>query len=362
MIFLTKSFQFTLLNGNKFKNQIDLDRSKSIKTSSGMYDKKIQIRKRHKFSKEISLQLNSLLSLDNWHAVIAVAYDYVVIGIAVLLYIFDSCFYPLSILIIGSRQRAFSTLLHEAAHSRLAKNKKLNYFIATYLTGYLIFWEYNIFVDSHVKDHHLYLGDKLNDPDYSYHREAGLYNLQARKDFIVKYIIKPFFLGSALSYVKYVFFNRAPTTFRYKKHAMLMLSYLFSIIFISTYLNIFEYIFLLWIVPLFTIFPIIGWFVELSEHYPLVSEHNIDLYMTRNRFSSFFEAMIFSIHSENFHLVHHLRPGIPFWNLKKAHEILLEDSEYKRINEKMGGIFFSLNNQESFISKIINKNRKIFKK
>ncbi|MBN9413119.1 MAG: fatty acid desaturase family protein [Candidatus Paracaedimonas acanthamoebae] len=323
-------------------------------------DKEIRLRKRYKFSKEISLELNQLLSLDNWHALIAVVYDYSFIGLGILFYIFDPYFYPLSIIIIGSRQRALSTLLHEAAHSRLAKSKTLNYFIGTFLSGYLILWEYYTFTRSHVKDHHLYLGDRLNDPDYVYHQETGLYDFQSRKDFISKYIIKPFLLGTVFSYLKYIFINRASEVFKHKKQAFIMLSYLLSIVLLAGYLGFIKHLIILWLIPLFTIFPIIGWFIELSEHYPLVAEHDVDLYMTRNRFSSFLEAMIFSIHCENLHLVHHLRPGIPFWNLKNAHRILLKDKEYKNLNSKMGGIFYSSNNQEPFISKITDKNRNLF--
>jgi fatty acid desaturase len=139
-----------------------------------------------------------------------------------------------------------------------------------------------------------------------------------------------------------------------------MAAYLVSIIFTLGYFNLLKYLIILWIIPLFTIFPIIGWFVELSEHYPLVDENKVDLYMTRNRFSHYTEAFIFSIHCENFHLVHHLHPGIPFWNLQKAHRILLKDEQYKNVNMKMGGLFFSSNNQQSFIASIVDQNRELF--
>lgn len=43
------------------------------------------------------------------------------------------------------------------------------------------------------------------------------------------------------------------------------------------------------------------------------------------------------------HLIHHLFPAIPFWNLKKAHHILMQDDGYRFINERFGGIFVSGN-------------------
>jgi fatty acid desaturase len=98
-----------------------------------------------------------------------------------------------------------------------------------------------------------------------------------------------------------------------------------------------------WLVPYLTTFQIITWFIELAEHYPLIKNAKNDLSATRNRFSHPIEAFLTSMHGENFHLIHHLFPGVPFWNLKEAHDILLGDPEYARINASFGGIFLSGN-------------------
>ena len=50
-----------------------------------------------------------------------------------------------------------------------------------------------------------------------------------------------------------------------------------------------------------------------------------------------------------FHLIHHLYPTIPFWNLSKAHSILLEDETYRARNETAGGIFWSNNKNPSLM-------------
>jgi fatty acid desaturase len=134
------------------------------------------MRQRYHFSKSIQDQLSELRGLDNWHGLIAAFYDYGVIAFGAALFYLSPWFYPLSILLIGSRQRAFATLLHESVHSCLAKSRFLNRLLGTYMSGYLIFQEYNTYRDSHVKRHHAFLGDKEKDPDYTYHLDEKIYN------------------------------------------------------------------------------------------------------------------------------------------------------------------------------------------
>ena len=76
--------------------------------------------------------------------------------------------------------------------------------------------------------------------------------------------------------------------------------------------------------------------------------------MSRNRFSHWIERFLCNTHNEHYHLIHHLYPTIPFWNLPKAHRILLEDPEYARLNSKKGGIFVSKNKNPSLVSWFIN--------
>ena len=59
----------------------------------------------HKFSTEILEQLKPLSSSNNYSWIIGLAYDYLMIGIAILASVKLSWYlYPLSIIIIGTRQ------------------------------------------------------------------------------------------------------------------------------------------------------------------------------------------------------------------------------------------------------------------
>jgi fatty acid desaturase len=310
----------------------------------------------YRFSNEIKSELRTLRVSNNYRGLIGVIYDLLIIGIAIVLGSVSWWFYPLAVLIIGSRQRALATILHDAAHNILAKNRKLNYFLGTYLSGYLIGQEFYNYRDSHCKGHHPHLGDKEKDPDYVYHIEAGLYQIKNKKHFLFKYVLKPLFLLNIISYSYYVFKHRMLQFKKYPKQYIALTIYWVIILSSIIYLGFFFEFLLFWIIPYITSFMVIGWFIEMAEHYPLVDKYNNSLYMTRNRFSHWLEAFFLSIHAENYHLTHHLEFSIPYWNVLKAHKIMMKDPKYRNANEQMGGVFISSNKNPSLIKDLLKNN------
>lgn len=311
------------------------------------------VRKRYVFNQKIQEQLHSLRELDNWHGLVAAGYDYIVIACAVALFMISPWFYPISVILIGSRQRALATLLHESAHSCLAKSRFLNKILGTYMSGYLILQEFNTYRNSHVKQHHAYLGDSEIDPDYYYHLNEKLYEYHGRFKFFKDYILMPLVLTKTFSYLIYIIKSRMLPSRRYLRAFIDMYTYWLLIIGVCAYFEVTQYLLLLWVVPLLTSASIIGWFNEMAEHYPLVGKYDTDIYMSRNRFSHWLEHFLCNTHEEHYHLVHHLQASIPFWNLHKAHKILSQDSVYAKVNATMGGIFASKNENPSLISKLI---------
>jgi fatty acid desaturase len=313
------------------------------------------MRQKYTFSKSIQEQLSQLRTLDNWHGLVGAFYDYGVIAFGVALFYLSAWFYPISVLLIGSRQRAFATLLHESVHLCLAKSRFLNRLLGTYMSGYLIFQEYNTYRDSHVKNHHAYLGDPEKDPDYQYHLDEKLYQYHGCFQFFKRFILKPLMLLKTTSYLWYLVRFRMVPSKRYLKSFAAMFTYWLAIIATCAYFHCTIDLLLLWFVPLLTSSAIIGWFNELAEHYPLIGKHHLDIHMTRNRFSHWLEHFICNTHAENYHLVHHLQAAIPFWKLKQAHQILCQDSLYAELNQTMGGIFVSNNKNPSLLQKLLSE-------
>ncbi len=313
----------------------------------------------HQFSAEIKNKLQPLSLSDNWHSLFAVVFDFSIIFGAICLGKTTWFFYPLSVLIIASRQRALASIFHDAVHNRAAKWKPLNSFIGKYLSGYLIFQSFKAYRKSHVIMHHGFLGDYRKDPDFQFYLELGLYNDISKEKFLWNYVISPLILLKSITYLSYLLKHRTKSFTNNQKELGIMITYCISIISLIYYLGYLEDLFFYWIIPYFTIFPVIGYIIEVAEHYPLIGSYSPIIYSARNRYSHWIESFFCSIHNENYHLTHHLRPNIPFWNLRKAHKIMLQDEIYKNLNEQFGGIFISSNNNQALFPALIQGKLKI---
>jgi fatty acid desaturase len=313
---------------------------------------------KHAFDRSILADAEALCELDNWHALIALACDFgvIVLSIFATLKIGWAC-YPLALLLIGSRQRALATIVHEASHGTLARNKKLERVLATWFSGYLIFSTLNAYRRSHVTGHHGRFGDPEGDADYRYMLDKGVYVIKDRAAHAWEFLLKPCLLGHVPSYLGYLVKQRA---FGEKKSRtdrienLKLCVYWIAILAVTAYYGQLLHLLLFWIVPFLTSFQVIGWFIELAEHAPLM-QNGRDIHMTRNRNSHWLEGLLTGMHSESYHLAHHLRPRVPFWRMGELHQVLMRDATYRQWDSECGGIFFSRNGAPSVVPLLLQR-------
>lgn len=317
-----------------------------------------------KIDPRVRKTLKPLGKLDNHHGLLALVSDYLVIAFSIYLSVGVSYwFYPVSIVLIGSTQRAFVNLLHESSHKVLAKNLRLNVMLGTIFSGYLVLHLYNPYRNTHIGYHHRFLGDPEKDPDYSFHVECGLYDYkESHATFFVKNILLAVCGFRTFEYLRYVFEDRVLYKAEKAKVSMpieigseriLFTVEWLMIISVAAVFGWLHILLLFWVVPMFTTAIAVGWLSELAEHYPLPESENKQLLMTRNRQGWAIENFLLGRHNDNYHLVHHLNTGIPFWNMKRAHKILLNDPAYARWDALWAGILTTphrMNGRETLIS------------
>jgi len=303
----------------------------------------------YRFSRELTQKLNHLAVTDNWHALLGLSTDFTLVALCA--WASGHCYYlyPLALLIIGARQRGLATVMHDAAHGRAAKSRHLNNLIGRYLTAFLIFQSFNAYKHSHVHEHHPYLGDPQKDPDFLFYQDAGLYAVKDRKAFGLEHVLATLLLFNMPQYIGYLFKHRFGSLVRYKGEALGMFVLWSGLLSAAVWLGLVQQLLLFWVLPYLTAFMVIGRFIEIAEHYPLLGQSQDGLLLTRNRFSHPLEGFFLSVHQENFHLVHHLRPSIPYWNMEKAHRLMLNDRQYRQVNAGFGGVFLSANEVKPLI-------------
>ena len=310
---------------------------------------------RYRFSSDIQEQIRKLNQLDNWHAPVGYARDVLVILAAGWLSLRVSWWlYPITVLLIGSRQRAFSNLLHESAHGILTRNRMLNLAFGTLLTAYPIMQSHYGYKQSHVANHHPHLGDSDRDPDLVYFTRQGVYRRASKRALWMRLVVLPAFGARALPHVWYLLSARlgqavfgavsVPAQSRFwrirtRRDRIGLCGFWIAALTLASMSGNLQLTILFWFVPYLTAFQILGWYIELSEHTPMVTLHNIDLYMTRNRKSRWLERFLTGTYADHMHLDHHLDPRTPYWNLASAHRARMSDSSYAAADARFGGLF-----------------------
>ncbi|MEP1535008.1 MAG: guanitoxin biosynthesis L-arginine gamma (S) hydroxylase [Paracoccaceae bacterium] len=307
----------------------------------------------YRFSKPLRTELKPLLTLDNWHGPLAVATDWFVIASAVVLAEFSFWFLPLGILLIGSRQRALASLLHEGAHLVLARARWLNQTLSEWLTGYVIFQVYDTYRTSHVEGHHKHLGDPHLDPDLGHYIVCGLYEVRDRHDFFWKHFVRTVVFLNIPQYLRYLLVHRLGDIWSSRRAFIRLLLTQLTLFSVFSVTVGWHGYFLYWLLPFLTAFQVIGWLSEISEHYDLFSKSQSTLTISRNRFPCLLERAFIGMHGDDFHQTHHLFPLIPFWNLKKAHQVLMQDQNYAAHSAGVGGILWASKGRRSVLTMIM---------
>jgi fatty acid desaturase len=230
---------------------------------------------------------------------------------------------------MGCWQRALATLLHESGHRRLARNRVLNRVCGTYLSGYLIFQGWEAYKASHVDAHHTHLGDPDRDPDLAFQLAQGTYAAHSPVGFAWRFLVAPLLLLKAPAKLVDLFRTRflaadEPAGEKARKFATVA-----TVFGLLAALGFGTEVLLYWLVPFVTAFPVVGWYLELFEHYPYAADSDTDLYMSRNRWTGWAGKLFLGVFNENYHQTHHLYPQCPFWRLPELHRVLMDDAEYR---------------------------------
>lgn len=187
------------------------------------------------------------------------------------------------------------TVIHDACHNAAHRNRIVNAILG-HGSAQMLCFSFPVFTRVHMQ-HHANVNDPQNDPDHVVSTMGPLWLINAR-----------FF------YHEIYFFQRQ----LWRKYELLewviARSLLATIVYLGYQYGFIGYIFNFWFVPL----AIVGWelglFFDYLPHRPFQERDrwkNARVYPSR--------ILNLMIMGQNYHLVHHLWPSIPWYNYEKAY-------------------------------------------
>ena len=271
-------------------------------------------------------QYEEIKEKQDWRNVLSISSNWLQMSAAMALFFFypNVITFLVALVIIGSRQFALAVLAHDAAHNLLFENNKVNDLAGQWFCAYPIFQDNRVYRPYHLK-HHRHT-ETEDDPDLVLSSPFPI----TKKSFIRKIFrdltgitgVKRYW-GSLSSIFRTKgdnVFNKISKTSN-KLHGFL-LSNLIIFILISTTMH-WSLFLLLWWLPSFTYYSLIIRIRNISEH--AVTPGNDDFDNTRTTKSTVLTRFLMVPHNVNYHLEHHLFTRCPWYNLPKAHSMMIEN-------------------------------------
>jgi fatty acid desaturase len=283
-------------------------------------------------------EIRNLSQIDSVKFTLAALLEYGLIAAAI--WISQTWWNPLTcalaVIVIGSRINGLGGLMHDAAHYRAYRSRALNDFVgellaiptSTSMAGYR---------NTHFAHHRELNSD--NDPDWQ--RNLGLkeYEFPASRGSVLMHFMQ-YLSGLKIGTALFGFHKNKETRDIPAAVARARLVFFAGLLLASIALGFWKLILLYWIVPLLTVFLAIRYLRSIAEHYAV--EHENVLNESRTVLAPFWERWLIAPWGLNYHLEHHLFPGVPCFRLGELHRLLMTREPYPKIAHVTHGYFSGL--------------------
>lgn len=276
-----------------------------------------------------SRKLKQLAQLTPARTMFALALDWLMIAAAIAIseYTDSWLVYFPAILIIGGRMHALGVLIHDAAHYRFFRNRRWNEWIGDLFVAWPVFFTVDGYRQNHLAHHQNTNTD--DDPDWMAKLGSSAFTFPQKAWTMIRH------LGGYLVAVQTVLDLRdilpriAENDRSSKRYKLIRLGYYAAWIVVFTWLGVWPEVLLYWIVPFLTLLFLFQHVRSVAEHFGANMDHSKELDGTRTVLPHAWERLFFAPHNVNFHLEHHLYPGVPFYNLPKLHKALMSNAYYR---------------------------------
>mgnify|MGYP006080966895 CR=1 FL=1 len=270
-------------------------------------------------------QYNEIKKTEDWRNIFSIASNWLQIVAAMVLFYMlpNAVTFFIALVIIGSKQFALAVLVHEGAHNLLFSNRILNDWSTQWLCAYPIFQDNRAYRPYHLKHHRF--TETEEDPDLVLSAPFPI----TKSSFLRKIVRDLLGITGFRRYkgtLQSIFRSEKSSdksrlkTLWFKIHGFLVTNIIIFTL-ISSFLH-WSLFFLLWWLPALTYYSLIIRIRNIAEH--SVTDGDNDLNNTRTTKASLLLKYFLVPLNVNYHLEHHLFTRCPWYNLPKAHKMLLD--------------------------------------
>jgi beta-carotene hydroxylase len=187
------------------------------------------------------------------------------------------------------------TVIHDACHGVAHRNKTMNAILG-HGSAFLLCFSYPVFTRVHIQ-HHANVNDPENDPDHVVSTFGPLWIINAR-----------------FMYHEFFFFQRKLWRKNELFEWFLARLSLGIVIYLACQFHFLGYVFNFWFTPLAIVGLVLGLFFDYLPHRPFKER---DRWLNARVYPS--KILNWLIMGQNYHLVHHLWPAVPWYKYEAAY-------------------------------------------
>ena len=273
-------------------------------------------------------QLKKLSQVRPWRTVWALAFDWLVIVVAISLSVWSGTWwaYIAAIMVVASRQHALATIMHDLVHYRFIKNRRVTAWIADLVIAWPLFATFNGYKVNHL-DHHKHLNTD-DDPDWTAKLGRLEFTFPQEINFAIFNLLGYLICVSSFRDLRNIQKRLSKNDNADPSYKTARLSFYAALAIALTYAGGWILFFTYWIVPYLTFFLMFNYIRSVAEHFGETLDHSHDLGGTRTVLASPLETFFLAPHNVHYHLEHHSFPSVPFYNLPELHRILMDNPEF----------------------------------
>jgi fatty acid desaturase len=256
---------------------------------------------------------------------VALATDWGVIALAIGLsrWLANPVAYVVAVLVIAGRQHSLLIFMHDAAHGTLTRNKVANEITGQIACAWPLLLDVRSFRHVHLKHHRL--EGAPGDPDFDF-RSGDDWRFPRSLASVVRPVVLDFVGFGAVTVLGYLkYYGQAPRDPRWGIALAKVAFYGLALALIArtgVWMGLLAY----WVVPMLTALKAFVRWREIAEHYGVEASHALD--RTRTTLTTWIERMTIAPRNINYHLEHHLFPGVPWHSLPALHAALMRIPGY----------------------------------